>query len=114
MLRSSKFVFVMLLLPFAQAFLVHDPAAIKHVLVDNAGNYRKDPMKRRILAAGLADGLLSVEGERWQIQRRTFAPLFARRAVTPFTDAMLEAADGLCERWRSFGPESVIDVASAT
>ena len=51
-------------LPFADAFLVHDPAAIKHVLVDNAANYRKDPIQRRILATGLADGLLSVEGDR--------------------------------------------------
>jgi hypothetical protein len=53
-------------LPFADALLVHDPVAIKHVLVDNAASYRKDPIQRRILATGLADGLLSVEGEeRW-------------------------------------------------
>jgi hypothetical protein len=31
-------------LPFTEAFLVHDPASIKHVLVDDAGNYRKDPI----------------------------------------------------------------------
>jgi len=70
-------------LPFTEAFLVHDPAAIKHVLVDNAANYRKDPIQRRILATGLADGLLSVDGERWEVQRRTLAPLFARRTVLP-------------------------------
>lgn len=29
-------------LPFMQAFLVNDAAAIKQVLVDNASNYRKD------------------------------------------------------------------------
>jgi hypothetical protein len=34
--------------PFTDAFLVHDPATIKHVLVDNIGNYRKDPIQRRI------------------------------------------------------------------
>ncbi|WP_456790398.1 cytochrome P450 [Bradyrhizobium sp. USDA 4472] len=80
-------------LPFTDAILVHDPAAIKHVLVDNAANYRKDPIQRRILASGLADGLLSVEGERWEVQRRTLAPLFAKRTVTSFTSAMLQAAD---------------------
>jgi hypothetical protein len=53
-------------LPFLEALLLHDPAAIKHVLVDNAANYRKDPIQRRILAAGLSDGLLSVEGDRWE------------------------------------------------
>lgn len=46
-------------LPFADAFLVHDPAAIKRVLMDNAGNYRKDPIQRRILSTGA----------RWAVER---------------------------------------------
>jgi cytochrome P450/SAM-dependent methyltransferase len=82
------------------------------VLVDNADNYRKDPIQRRILASGLADGLLSVEGDRWLTQRRTLAPLFARRTVTSFTAAMLAAADRLAERWRSLGTGATIDVAA--
>ncbi|MGY3550343.1 MULTISPECIES: cytochrome P450 [unclassified Bradyrhizobium] len=99
-------------LPFTDAILVHDPAAIKHVLVDNAANYRKDPIQRRILASGLADGLLSVEGERWEVQRRTLAPLFAKRTVTSFTSAMLQAADQMAQRWCSLGPRASIDVAA--
>lgn len=99
-------------LPFADAWLVHDPAAIKHVLVDNAANYRKDPIQRRILAVGLGDGLLSVEGERWDVQRRTLAPLFARRTVIGLTAAMLSAGRGLVERWRALAPGEVIDVAA--
>src|SRR5579863_1531734 len=88
-------------LAFLQTFLVHDPAAIKHVLVDNAANYRKDPIQRRILASGLADGLLSVEGARWETQRRTLAPLFARRSVASFTESMCDAADRLSQRWQT-------------
>jgi cytochrome P450 len=99
-------------LPFTEAFLVHDPVAIKHVLLDNAGNYRKDPIQRRILSTGLADGLLSVEGDRWEVQRRTLAPLFARRTVTSFTEAMLCAADRLSDRWRRFAPGQIVDVAA--
>src|SRR5579871_857134 len=99
-------------LPFLKALLVHDPAAIRHVLVDNAANYRKDPIQRRILASGLADGLLSVEGQRWDVQRRTLAPLFARRTVTSFTEAMLRAADRLSDKWRGFAPEESVDVAA--
>ncbi|WP_247494012.1 cytochrome P450 [Bradyrhizobium sp. 142] len=68
-------------LPFVDALLVHEPSAIKQVLLDDAGNYRKDSIQRRILSKGLADGLLSVEGERWEVQRRTLAPLFARQTV---------------------------------
>jgi cytochrome P450 len=99
-------------LPFADALLLHEPAAIKHVLVDNARNYRKDPIQRRILSTGLGDGLLSVEGDRWEIQRRTLAPLFARRRVAAFTTAMLTAADSLAEKWRRRSGEGPIDVAA--
>lgn len=98
-------------LPFLEAVLVHDPAAIKHVLVDNAANYRKDPIQRRILAAGLGDGLLSVEGQQWELQRRTLAPLFARRTVSSFSDVMLKATDGLCDRWRGLEAHGLVDVA---
>ncbi len=99
-------------LPFGDALLVPDPAAIEHVLVDNAANYRRDPIQRRILATGLADGLLSVEGARWEVQRRNAAPLFARRTVASLTDAMLAAADLLSERWRRLMPYGTLDVAA--
>ncbi len=99
-------------LPFLQTFVVNDPASIRRVLIDNALNYRKDPIQRRILAAGLADGLLGVEGARWEAQRRSLAPLFARRPVTSFTGAMLEAADILSTRWLALAPRHPIDVAA--
>ncbi|PSO21489.1 cytochrome P450 [Bradyrhizobium sp. MOS003] len=99
-------------LPFARAFLVHDPAAIKRVLLDNADNYRKDPIQRRILSSGLADGLLSVEGSRWEVQRRTLAPLFAKRSVASFSEAMLTAADELAGKWSRLGYGTVVDAVA--
>ncbi len=99
-------------LPIGRVLLVHEPTAIRRVLLDNAANYRKDPLQRRVLSAGLGDGLLSVEGEQWQAQRRTLAPLFARKTVTTFAGAMQAAAQGVVERWRQFGSGSVIDVAA--
>jgi len=98
-------------LPFADAFLVHHPQAIKRVLMDNSKNYQKDTIQRRILSSGLSDGLLSVEGDRWEVQRRTLAPIFARRTVTSFTKAMLAAASEMAARWTSLGPEAEIDVS---
>jgi hypothetical protein len=35
--------------------MVHEPGAIRHVLLDNAANYRKDHLQRRVLSAGLND-----------------------------------------------------------
>jgi cytochrome P450 len=98
-------------LPFADAFLVHEPRAIQRVLVDNSGNYRKDVIQRRVLASGLSDGLLSVEGERWAVQRRTLAPTFASRSVTSFTKAMLTAAYTVAARWMSMD-RCELDVAA--
>jgi len=98
-------------LPFARAYLVNDPHAIKRVLVDNADNFRKDPIQRRILSTGLADGLLGVEGDRWQVQRRMLAPLFARKAVTTFEAAMLSGADWTADRWTRNGLPAQVDAA---
>jgi cytochrome P450 len=87
-------------LPFKHVLLVHEPRAIRHVLLDNAANYQKDSIQRRVLSAGLGDGLLSAENERWRTQRRTVAPLFARKTIMDFAPAMMAAADALTERWR--------------
>jgi len=98
-------------LPFIDAFLVHDPQSIKHVLMDNSKNYPKDKIQRRILSSGLADGLLSVEGERWEVQRRALAPLFARRTINTFTEGMLTAANELVANWTTRMP-SKVDIAA--
>src|ERR1700722_8065251 len=100
-------------LPFGHVLLVHEPGAIRRVLRDNAPNYRKDRFQRRVLSAGLNDGLLSAEGEQWRLQRRVIAPMFARRTVMDFAPAMMAAAQALIDRWTSLGDRATIDVAAA-
>jgi cytochrome P450 len=95
-------------LPIGHVLLVHEPGAISHVLLDNAANYRKDRLQRRVLSAGLSDGLLSAEGEQWRLQRRVLAPMFARKTVMDFAPAMLGAAEALIERWRCLGDRATI------
>jgi cytochrome P450 len=91
--------------------VLSDPAAIRYVLVDNAANYRKDDLQRRVLAPGLGNGLLTAEGDEWRQQRRALAPLFNPRTVAGFAPAMAEAADRLVRRWVRRGEGRVIDVA---
>jgi cytochrome P450 len=98
-------------LPFAHVVLVSDPRAIEHVLLDNAGNYQKDALQRRVLSAGLGHGLLSAEGEQWRSQRRTVAPVFARRTIMDFAPHMLAAAEALVARWRK-QDGATLDVAA--
>ncbi len=78
--------------------VVSDPAAIRHIFVDNAANYRKDELQRRVLAPGLGNGLLTAEGDEWRLQRRTLAPLFSPRHVAGFWPAMVEAAERFARR----------------
>ena len=49
-------------LSIGRVAVVSDPGAIRRVLLENCANYQKDWMQRRILSAGLANGLLSAEG----------------------------------------------------
>src|SRR5438046_10133648 len=57
------------------------PAAIRHVLIDNAENYTRTSATRRLLYPIAGRGLLLAEGEEWRVQRRTVAPSFAPRTV---------------------------------
>jgi cytochrome P450 len=96
-------------LAFGEVAVVSSPAAIRHVLVDNVSNYRKDSLQRRMLSS-LSNGILTAEGDEWAAQRRMFAPIFTARTVKSFAPAMMEAVDALCERW-SDSEDQVIDVS---
>jgi len=91
--------------------VVSDPAAIRHILVNNAANYRKDDLQLRILAPGLGRGLVTAEGDEWRLQRRTIAPLFTPRHVASFFPAMVEAAERLVRRWQRRPAGRVVDAS---
>ena len=82
--------------------IVSDPAAIRHVMVENAQNYVMQPLRQRVLRPILRDGLLTAEGELWRRTRKSMAPIFAPRNTAGLAVAMLERstafADGLAAR----------------
>jgi unspecific monooxygenase len=75
------------------SFILNDPDAIRHVLVDNHENYTRTPAAFRVLRPLLGDGLLTAEGRAWKHQRRTLAPAFTPRAVATLVPHMLSAID---------------------
>ena len=91
--------------------VVSDPAGVRHILVDNAANYRKDKLQLRLLSPGLGNGLLTAEGEQWKAQRRALAPLFTPRRVGDFAAPMAEAADRVVERWGRLREGRTADIA---
>jgi cytochrome P450 len=94
-------------------FLVSEPAAIKRVLLDNAANYQKTEITRRILEPGLGRGLITSEGETWRRHRRTMSPAFDHRSIVSYASIMTGAAQELLAGWSRLGAGSSIDVATA-
>ena len=61
--------------------LINAPEVIRHILVDNAENYRRTHASIRILHPITGNGLLLSTGEAWRHQRRTIAPALAPRML---------------------------------
>lgn len=81
-------------------FLVSHPDGIRHVLRDNAGNYRKGAFFRRI-ALLQGQGLLTTEGEEWQRQRRAAQPAFGRDSHdSAYGLVMMEEVRGILAGWQ--------------
>lgn len=94
-------------------FIVNEPAAIKRVLIDNAANYQKTEIGRRVLEPGLGKGLITSEGETWRQHRRIMSPAFDHRSIAAYTPIMTGAAEELLAEWGKLGAGVSIDVATA-
>src|SRR5579863_7927723 len=75
--------------------ILSDPAGIRHVLIENADNYRRTASIFRLLGPVVGNGLFLAEGEDWREQRRTVAPAFAPRAMGPLAGHVARACDRL-------------------
>ena len=91
--------------------VISDPAAIRHVLVENVANYRKDRLQRTVLAPGLGEGLLTAEGDAWRRTRRTLAPLFTPRHVEALARRMEAPISAQVERMAARRRGRIVDIA---
>ena len=94
-------------------FIINEPNAIRHVLLDNAANYTKSELGRRLLEPGLGRGLLTSEGENWRRHRRIMAPAFDHRSIMGYAPIITEVTAGLVEQWDALADSIEIDVAAA-
>ncbi|WP_336487845.1 cytochrome P450 [Methylobacterium nigriterrae] len=76
------------------SYTINDPDMIRHVLVDNQGNYARTSATVRILRPVLGDGLLISEGAAWRRQRRALAPAFTPKAVEELVPHIAASVDG--------------------
>jgi cytochrome P450 len=89
------------------SFILNTPDAIRHVLVDNYETYTRTPAAIRVLRPVLGEGLLIAEGRAWKHQRRTLAPAFTPRAVTPLIPHMIAVTDETVAQLRAACVEPV-------
>jgi cytochrome P450 len=96
-----------------RAFFVNQPDAIKHILVDNAANYHKTEITRRLLEPGLGRGLLTSEDDTWRRHRRIMAPAFDHRSILSYAPIITETAEKLATEWGDLTEGAEVDVANA-
>jgi cytochrome P450 len=94
-------------------FIINAPSGIRHVLLDNAANYKKSELTRRLLEPGLGRGLLTSEGETWRRHRRIMAPAFDRRSIESYAPIITAVAGDLLDRWDVLAEGSEVDVGAA-
>ena len=86
-----------------RTLIVNDPGLIRHVLVDNAKNYRMATIRQLILRPILRDGLLTAEGDVWKRSRKAMAPVFTPRHINGFAASMLTTSEAFCARYAGKG-----------
>ena len=87
-------------LGMTHAYLVNQPDAIKHILLDNHRNYTKDTIQYNALATITGRGLLTSDGELWFRNRRLEQPAFSRSRLLTLDEVVVPAVHAMLERWQ--------------
>ena len=86
-----------------------EPELVQRVLLDNAANYVKPDIVKKLLRATIGRGLLSSDGELWRDQRRIVAANFAPGPVDSLIPVFVRAAEAAMTPWQ----EGTVDMAAA-
>ncbi|MFZ5668708.1 MAG: cytochrome P450 [Pseudomonadota bacterium] len=80
------------------SMMVNDPAAVRHILHANMGNYRRPLASVRPIKPLAGAGVLLSEGPEWRRQRRMLAPAFTPASVEALIPHFHAAAEGIVRR----------------
>jgi cytochrome P450 len=89
--------------------IANDPGLIRHILVDNAKNYRLATVRQKVLRPILRDGLLTSEGAVWKRSRKAMAPVFTPRHIFGFAPSMQRLSRTFADRYE--GEHDIVDMA---
>lgn len=102
-------------LPRTPVLVLHDPAGVRRVLVENARAYTKATIQYSALATVTGAGLLASDGASWRRHRRTVQPAFHHGSLSDVARATTRAATRMRAEIaaRPAGtPVEVLDLAS--
>lgn len=95
-----------------EILVVSHPEGVRHVLTENAANYEKGDLQRRVLGPMLAEGLLLTEGDKWRRARRILAPLFTPAKMATLNARMAEVCGARVSVWSLSSRGRVLDIDS--
>jgi len=95
-----------------RTLIVNHPGLIRHILVDNVGNYEMSEIRQLVLRPILRDGLLTAEGEVWKRCRKAMAPVFTPRHSRGFAGQMLSQTEEFSKKYaRSGAAGETLDIS---
>ena len=90
------------------------PEWVQRVLLDNAANYEKPRLVKRILAPTIGRGLLSSDGELWRAQRKIVAASFTPPAVDSLVPVFAEVGQRMSRSWEAGRRDMAVEATTAT
>jgi cytochrome P450 len=94
--------------------VVLKPEWVQRVLLDNAGNYEKPRLVKRILAPTIGRGLLSSDGELWRAQRKIVAASFTPPAIDALVPVFARVGEAMSKSWRPGIRDMAVEATAAT
>ncbi|MCA9926249.1 MAG: cytochrome P450, partial [Anaerolineales bacterium] len=88
-------------LPDEKARFINHPDLIQYVLQTNNRNYNKRTPQFDTFKIVAGNGLLNSDGDTWLQRRRVAQPAFHRKRLMALTDAMVDEAVKLRQRWQT-------------
>jgi cytochrome P450 len=94
--------------------ILFKPEWIQRVLLDNAANYEKPKLVKRILSPTIGRGLLSSDGELWRAQRKIVAASFTPPSVDALVPVFGKVGRAMAEAWRPGRRDMAAEATAAT
>jgi cytochrome P450 len=94
--------------------VVLKPEWVQRVLLDNAANYEKPRLVKRILAPTIGRGLLSSDGGLWRSQRKIVAASFTPPAVDALVPVFADVGRRMADQWAAGTRDMAVEATAAT